>query len=113
MRIWCSVFDPQNASSENRAPISSYHEGGSLRLVARLVNHLGEVLTPTTVRLALLPPEATIPIDAPVTYEGDSYVAVVSLDAPGLWRYAFQANNPAAVYESAFYVARRLVPAPE
>lgn len=107
------MFDSQNASSENRAPISSYHEGGSLRLVARLVNHLGEVIAPTLVRLALLPPEATTPIEAPVTYEGDACVAVVSLDAPGLWRYAFQANNPATIYESAFYVARRLVPAPE
>lgn len=107
------MFDSQNASSDNRAPISSYHEGGSLRLAATLVNHLGETIPPTMVRLALLPPGATIPIDTAVTYEGDSCVAVVSLDAPGLWRYAFQASNPATIYESTFYVGRRLVPPPD
>lgn len=107
------MFDSQNASANNRAPISSYHEGGSLRLVATLVNHIGETIPPTRVRLALLPPETTTPIDAPVTYEGDSCVAVVSLDAPGLWRYAFQASNPATVYESSFYVGKRLVPPPD
>jgi hypothetical protein len=106
------VFHPDNRLVDHRAPVSSYHEGGSLRLAARLLNHAGEVIAPTKVRLALLPPGATTPIDHPVTYEGESCVAVVALAESGLWRYAFQADDPSSVYESAFFVSPRRVPPP-
>ncbi len=99
---------------EFKAPIAAYQEGGTLRLTSTIRDHEGIQLPATRIRLLILPPEESESEEHMLRQEGSAAVALIALTVPGLWRYRLESlATPQAVYEGAFHVIRRLVPAPE